>query len=98
MSLQETRGDSHVLLHNDAGGPTAAADLVVERFADSLPGATTTALGELAANFFDEAAQGSLAYAETMVGLHPDVDVDVAANDAVAAVTAFVARVLPARQ
>ena len=85
---------AYVLLHNDAGGPTAAADLVAERFADSLPGATTTAPGELAANFHDETAQGSVAYAETMVGLHPDADMDVAANDAVAAVTAFVARVL----
>jgi len=83
-----------VLLHNDAGGPAAAADLVVEQFAGSLAGATSTALGELAANFHDETALGSQAYAESMVGLHPEVDIDVAANDAAAAVTAFVAKVL----
>jgi len=85
---------AYVLLHNDAGGPAAAADLVVEQFAGSLAGATSTALGELAANFHDETALGSQAYAESMAGLHPEVDIDVAANDAAAAVTAFVAKVL----
>ena len=38
------------------------------------------------ANFADEAAQGSAAYAATMVNLHPDRDIDALANDAVAAV------------
>jgi hypothetical protein len=79
-----------VLLHNDAGGPTAAAQQVVARFGDDLGGATETALGELSANFLDADARGSVAYARTMRSLHPDVDEDVLANDAVAAVCDFV--------
>jgi hypothetical protein len=49
-----------------------------------------TALGELSANFANANAQGSFAFATTMVGLHPDLDFDVLANDAVAAVDTFV--------
>ena len=37
-----------VLLHNDAGGPSAAAELVQDRFTD---GAVATALNDLWANF-----------------------------------------------
>jgi Nucleotidyl transferase AbiEii toxin, Type IV TA system len=81
---------AYVLLHNDAGGPSAAAQQVVERFAPDLVGATATALGELSANFDNANAQGSFAFATTMVGLHPDLDFDVLANDAVAAVRDFV--------
>lgn len=80
-----------VLLHNDFGGPSAAAQLTVNRFGIDLTGATETAIGELSANFADEASQGSLAYATTMAGLHTDLDVDVLANDAVEAVRIFVA-------
>jgi hypothetical protein len=82
---------AYVLLHNDDGGPAAAARRVVERFGDELVGQTATALGELSANFVDARAQGSLAYASTMYGLHSELDQDVLANDAVAAVEAFVA-------
>jgi hypothetical protein len=81
---------AYVVLHNDAGGPTAAAARVQEVFAADLVGQTATALTELAANFSDANAQGSLAYAVTMQGLHTDLDADVLANDAVAGVTAFV--------
>ena len=82
---------AYVLLHNDDGGPEAAASRVRERFGDALVGSTATALGELAANFADETAQGSLAYSDTMSGLHTDLDYDVLANNAVAAVAAFIA-------
>lgn len=81
---------AYVALHNDSGGPTAAAAQVQEAFAADLVGQTATALTELAANFADADAQGSMAYAMTMQGLHPDLDADVLANDAVAGITAFV--------
>lgn len=80
---------AYVLLHNDAGGPAAAAALVLDRFGDSLVGSTETALSELAANFTDAGSQGSEAYASTMIGMHSDLDKDILANDAVAAVEAF---------
>jgi len=75
---------TYVLLHNDDGGPVAAAQRVRDRFEAALVGPTETALVELAANFTNVRAQGSIAYAATMLGLHPDLDYDVLANDAVA--------------
>lgn len=81
---------AYVLLHNDAGGPSEAARLTVDRFGSELIGATDTVIGELAANFATADSQGSLAYAITMTGLHPDLDEDVLANDAVEAVRIFV--------
>jgi hypothetical protein len=72
------------------GGPAASASLVRERFGDSLVGSTETALSELAANFTDEDPQGSKAYASTMFGMYPDLDEDVLANNAVAAVATFI--------
>jgi hypothetical protein len=81
---------AYVLLHNDAGGPAASASLVRERFGDSLVGSTETALSELAANFTDADSQGSKAYASTMFGMYPDLDEDVLANNAVAAVATFI--------
>jgi hypothetical protein len=80
---------AYVLLHNDDGGPAAAAARVQNRFGSMLVGAAETALSELAANFADADAQGSVAYATTMVAMHPDFDLDVLANDAVAAVAEF---------
>jgi len=84
---------SYVLLHNDEGGPRAAAGRVCDVFGSSLAGQTATALRELAANFADGDAQGTRAYAQTMQGLHPDLDADVLANDAVAGVVKFMERV-----
>lgn len=81
---------AYVVLLNDDGGPLAAARRIRERFGDALVGSTATALGELAANFADATAQGSVAFAQTMSGLHTELDPDVLANDAVAAVGAFV--------
>jgi len=80
---------AYVLLHNDDGGPGPAGRHVREQFGDDLVGATATALSELSANFADEATQGSAAFASTMVGIHPELDLDVLANDAVAAVATF---------
>ena len=51
-----------------------------------------TAIRELQANFGDTAAQGTIAYAQTMLDLHPELDGDVLVNDAVTAVTQFVRR------
>jgi hypothetical protein len=80
----------YVLLHNDAGGPEEAGRQVRDRFGEELIGATVTALSELSANFGDTAAQGTVAYATTMVELHPDLDYSVEANNAVAAVELFI--------
>lgn len=82
---------AYVLLHNDDGGPVAAGQRVRGRFEAALVGPTETALGELAANFASVEAQGSVAYAATMLGLHPELDYDLLANDAVAAVGDFTA-------
>lgn len=82
---------AYVLLHNDEGGPVTAAHRIRERFGDALIGSSVTALGELSANFADAAAQGSAAFVETMIAIHPDLDGDVLANDAVAALAAFIA-------
>jgi len=81
---------AYVLLHNDQGGPAQAADRVLAVFGDDLVGATATALDELQANFSDAIAQGSSAYARQMNANYPETDVDVLAQDAVAAVEGFV--------
>lgn len=77
-----------VLVHNDAGGPTQAADAVLARFADDLPG-VRTALDDLSANFADHAAQGTQAYAEQMLLDHPNLDRTTLLADAVVSVSAF---------
>ena len=63
-----------------------------DRFGDDLVGSTKTALQELLANFGDISAKGTIAYAQTMLDLLPEMDGDVLANEAVAAVTQFVRR------
>jgi hypothetical protein len=73
---------AYVLLHNDQGGPRPAGRAVAARFEHALVGSTLTALRELAANFAAPTAQGCLAYSDTMLALHPDLDGDVIANDA----------------
>lgn len=74
-----------VLLHNDAGGPSAAAVAVQDRFGIELD-AAHTALDDLLANFATPNAQGSRAYAEQMYTDHPDLDPRTLAADAVLAV------------
>ena len=77
-----------VLLHNDAGGPTAAATQVRALFADDLR-AVHTALDDLRANFDGPAAQGSRAYAAQMRVDHPELDPVGLAADASVAVQEF---------
>jgi len=86
---------AYVLIHNDDGGPAAAARQLLERFGPDLVGQTRTALDDLSANFTDPSSQGAEAFAEIMLGLYPESDWDVLVNDAVAAVTAFVAALGP---
>lgn len=70
-------------------GKQSAGVLVSQRFRAALVGQTATALTELSANFHDETAQGTAAYAETMLKLYPELDSDILANDAIAAIAAF---------
>lgn len=79
-----------VLLHNDRGGPEAAAEAVLAKFSDDLK-ALQPAMADLGANFADEYAQGSDAYALQIVFDHPDLDPVTARADAVLAVEAFIA-------
>jgi hypothetical protein len=81
---------AYVLIHNDLGGPTEAATRVGERFAADLVGQTRTAIDDLTTNFADTTAQGSEAYAEIMLGVHPEQDWATLTNDAVTAVEHFV--------
>lgn len=78
-----------VLLHNDAGGPTAAAHAVRERFEADLRGAVRTPLDDLLANFANPTDQGPAAYAEQMSLDHPELDRATLAADAVLAVHAL---------
>ena len=71
-----------VLLHNDAGGPEAAAHAVRGAFATELVGATMTALDDLAANFTSPSDQGPEAYVEQMTLDHDALDHRTLAVDA----------------
>lgn len=78
-----------VLLHNDAGGPRAAAGAVLAAFRADLVGATRTALTELGANFARTADQGPTAYASQMALDHPDLSETTLRADALLAVREF---------
>ncbi len=82
-----------VVLHNDAGGITAAGDRIIDRFGSQLS-AHRTALLELRANFRDPDAQGPRAYAEQLWIDHPDTDRREAAADAVFAIASMTSRLL----
>lgn len=77
-----------VLLHNDQGGPDAAAARVLHLFRDDLR-ALRTSLDDLQANFADPRAQGPEAYADQMLVDHPDLDSATLRADAVLAIGAF---------
>ena len=77
-----------VLLHNDAGGPSAATARVRDRFADDLR-AFHTAFEDLRANFQAPTAQGAQAYVRQMRIDHPELDPVSLAADAVVAVQEF---------
>jgi hypothetical protein len=77
-----------VLLHNDHGDASAAAERVLEVFGP-LRGEIHTQLQDLQANFADTSAQGSLAYAKQFIENHPDEDAATVATDGQLAVAAF---------
>ncbi len=83
-----------VLRFNDDGGPRAAAKKVLEKFGAELDGAPSTALHELAANFADQAAQGTRAYVSQMLVDHPHLEASTVAADAILAVRTFCSLVL----
>jgi Nucleotidyl transferase AbiEii toxin, Type IV TA system len=64
---------AYVLLHNDAGGPEAAAAVVLNKFEPGLHG-VRTALDDLRDNFGDIEAQGTQAYADEMARNHEHLD------------------------
>lgn len=78
-----------VLLHNDAGGPKAAALEVRRIFGKELVGAIRTALDELFANFQSTNNQGPQAYVTQMLIDHPDRNRKELLADAVLAIGEF---------
>ena len=87
-----------VLLHNDAGGPEAAADTVRARFGGDVAGTARTALDDLQANFAAPDAQGPTAYATQFAIDHPGLDPAQLRADAVTAVRSFHAALLPGNE
>ena len=77
-----------MLLHNDAGGPTEAAERVNTLFGEEA-NLYSTSLREMRANFATVEAQGSQAYAQQFQADHPEFDGAVLASDAVMAVKQF---------
>lgn len=75
-------------MNNDAGGVEAAAIAVVTRFGSGL-GSIRTALDDLRDNFADTVAQGAVAYADEMIGNHPELEHRALLADAVTAVREF---------
>ena len=78
-----------VLLNNDFGGPTAAANRVLEAFGPAVINTIRTQIADLQANFADADAQGTSAYADQITLDHPETDRATAAADAQLAVAAF---------
>jgi Nucleotidyl transferase AbiEii toxin, Type IV TA system len=83
-----------VLLNNDHGGPSAAAQRVIEVFGQSVINPIRTQVLELQANFAVADAQGTAAYTDQITLDHPELDRVTAAADAQLAVTAFTERLL----
>jgi hypothetical protein len=82
---------AYVLLHNDAGGPAAAAAVINDgTLKGALPGMATT-LAELSERFRDDRAAGPRAYAQESLKVTPDEDPALLAADAAAAVQEFLA-------
>ena len=69
-----------MLLHNDYGDITAAAELVIEVFGPPT-GEVRTLLLDLQANFADSSAQGSMAHVKQFTENHPDEDPETVAAD-----------------
>lgn len=86
-----------VLLHNDAGGPSAAARAIRAAFPGKIVGAVRTAFEDLAANFERPGDQGPQAYAAQMLVDHPELDGATLQADAVLAVGELCAALFPRR-
>jgi hypothetical protein len=84
-----------VLLHNDAGGPEAAAQLILDRFGEDVLVVTRSALDDLRANFAGVNAQGPAAYASQLAIDHPELDTAQLRADAVVAVRSFYTDLIP---
>jgi hypothetical protein len=80
---------AYVVIHNDKGGPEAAAATVRARFGDELVGEVRTVLDDLLANFADPYAQGPTAYRSQMTFDYPELDDATVAADAVVAIESF---------
>jgi len=78
-----------VLAHNDAGGPTEAAELVLKYFGEEL-NVVRSSIDDLKANFAEPSAQGSIAYQAQMMIDHPDLDATTLRADAVVNVNTFI--------
>lgn len=78
-----------VLAHNDAGGPTEAAELGLKYFGEEL-NVMRSSIDDLKANFAEPSAQGSIAYQEQMMIDHPDLDATTLRADAVVNVNTFI--------
>ncbi|BCZ24399.1 nucleotidyl transferase AbiEii/AbiGii toxin family protein [Mycobacterium senriense] len=83
-----------VLLNNDHGSPTAAAERVFEVFGTSVISTIRTQVLDLQANFEASDAQGTVAYATQITLDHPEIDRATAAADAQLAVAAFTGHLL----
>jgi hypothetical protein len=80
---------AYVLLHNDAGGPTEAANVVkASPLADALPGLSSTFL-EIRERFRNDRAHGARAYAREARKVTPEDDAQLLAADAAAAINEF---------
>jgi Nucleotidyl transferase AbiEii toxin, Type IV TA system len=79
---------AYVLLHNDAGGVDAASAAVLASFSSELD-SIHTALDDLHDNFADTRSQGPTAYADEMIGNHPELDHRALLAVAVTAVSEF---------
>jgi len=82
-----------VLLHNDRGGPKAAAQRVLDLFRGHI-GILRNALKDLQANFGASDAQGPSAYSEQMLVDHPELETITLRADAMLAVEAFCSALL----
>lgn len=71
-----------------AGVPAVLADIVLARFGSELA-PVRTALDDLRDNFADVAARGAVAYADEMLGNHPDLEQRALLADGVTAVGEF---------
>ena len=80
---------AYVLLHNNAGGPAEAANVVkASPLADALPGMSSTFL-EIRERFRNDRAHGARAYAREARKVTPEDDERLLAADAAAAINEF---------